>query len=353
MNGTFEIIERGKLIVIGFDYEGDYDGEYHGVAAETNITEGVTVFYSFDDGATWQTEVPKIKDVNEYFITVKAEKVGFEPDEDYYFLKVTPKEVTIAWSDDAFTYDGQEHAPTAGVIGAVEGETVTVAVSGAQVNASDDPYTAAASNLSSPNYVFAPDVKLIHEFMIGRKAVTVTADSKSKFVGEKDPELTATVTGTVGTDTVKYILSRETGEELGSYAILVSGDALQGNYIVSFVNATFKIVEVAEKSRTPETYARYIFEKNAYQFLTGSGSFEAKLIYTGFGTPVTKEELNFLVLRVDGVEVAPENYTLTLESSGDILIEFTVEYMASLAKGDHALTFELSGCYGKTLLTIE
>ena len=427
VNGTFEIIKSGKLIVIGFDYVGEYDGEYHGVAAETNITEGVTIFYSFDGGATWQTEVPTIKGVNEYSITVKAEKSGIEPDEDTYILKVTPKEVTVTWagdeftynglwqaptaeavgvvpgeavtvtvegsgkntgvytatasnlsspnyvfafgelpehkfriypkeitvtwSDDAFTYDGQEHAPTAEVIGSVEGETVTVTVEGSGKNAG--VYTATASNLSSPNYTFASAAETTHEFTIGRKTVTVTADSKIKFVGEKDPDLTVTVEGLIGTDTVNYILLREAGEKLGCYAILVSGDALQGNYIVSFVNGTFKIVEVAEKSGAPETYARYIFEKTAYQFLTGSGSFEAKLIYTGFGAPATKEELKFLVLRVDGLEVSPENYTLALESNGDILIEFTAEYMASLAKGDHALTFELSGCYGKTLLTVE
>ncbi|WP_418561452.1 Ig-like domain-containing protein, partial [Holdemanella porci] len=37
---------------------------------------------------------------------------------------------------------------------------------------------------------------------ITRKAVTVTADNKSKVFGEKNPELTATVTGTLGEDTV-------------------------------------------------------------------------------------------------------------------------------------------------------
>ena len=433
VNGTFEIIEKGKLIVIGYDYTGDYDGEYHGTAAKTNITEGVRVSYSLDEGKTWQTEFPTIKNVDECFITVKAEmgtkgEPGYQKDEDYYILTVTPKEITVEWTgdefiyngeiqaptaevigavegetvsvdvegygintgvytaraaglsstnymfafgempehifrilpkevtvkwsdDDAFTYDGEEHAPTAKVEGAVEGETVTVNVSGAQINASDEPYTAIASYLSDPNYTFAPDAELTHEFTIARKAVTVTADSKSKVVGEADPELTATVEGTLGGDTVEYTLWRETGEAVGIYKINVTGEKLQGNYIVSLINGDFEIIEKVKPAE--EVHPRYVFEKTAYSSLTGSGAFEAKLIYTGYGSPATEDELQYLILKIDGIEVSPENFTLTLLSNGDIVIEFTAEFIESLAKGEHTLEFDLRGCYGRAALTIE
>ena len=79
------------------------------------------------------------------------------------------------------------------------------------------------------------DVTVDYTLKVTRKAVTVTADNKSKVFGEKDPELTATVTGTIGKDTVEYTLSRKAGEDVGTYTITPSGKAEQGNYSVTYV----------------------------------------------------------------------------------------------------------------------
>ena len=102
-----------------------------------------------------------------------------------------------------------------------------------------------------------------------------------------------------------------------------------------------------------EAHVRYVLEKTAYRFLTGSGAFEAKLIYTGYGSLATEDELQYLILKIDGIEVSPENFTLMLLSNGDIVIEFKAEFMESLAKGEHTLEFDLSGCYGRAVLTVE
>ena len=85
------------------------------------------------------------------------------------------------------------------------------------------------------------DVTVDYTLKVTRKAVTVTADNKSKVFGEKDPELTATVTGTIGKDTVDYTLTREAGEAVGKYEITVKGDKLQGNYTVTYVAGTLTI----------------------------------------------------------------------------------------------------------------
>ena len=78
-------------------------------------------------------------------------------------------------------------------------------------------------------------------YKITPKSVTVTADNKSKVFGEKDPEWTATVDGTLGNDTVDYTLTREAGEAAGKYEITVKGDKLQGNYTVTYVAGTLTI----------------------------------------------------------------------------------------------------------------
>ena len=85
------------------------------------------------------------------------------------------------------------------------------------------------------------DVTVEYKLKVTRKAVTVKADNKSKVFGEKDPELTATVEGTLGKDTVEYTLSRKAGEDVGTYPITASGKAEQGNYKVTYVAGTLTI----------------------------------------------------------------------------------------------------------------
>ena len=76
---------------------------------------------------------------------------------------------------------------------------------------------------------------------VTHKPVTVTANNKSKVYGAEDPELTATVAGTLGDDKVDYTLSREAGENVGKYTITPSGKAEQGNYKVTYVAGTLSI----------------------------------------------------------------------------------------------------------------
>ena len=78
-------------------------------------------------------------------------------------------------------------------------------------------------------------------FTINAKEVTVTADPKSKTYGETDPDLTATVTGLVGSDNVTYTLTRATGETAQTYTITPSGASTQGNYSVSYIPGLFTI----------------------------------------------------------------------------------------------------------------
>ena len=73
------------------------------------------------------------------------------------------------------------------------------------------------------------------------KAVTVTANDASKVYGQNDPELTAKVTGNFNNDKIVYTLSRDAGENVGEYAIKVTGEANQGNYTVTYQPGIFTI----------------------------------------------------------------------------------------------------------------
>jgi hypothetical protein len=71
--------------------------------------------------------------------------------------------------------------------------------------------------------------------------VTVTANAVSKNSGENDPELTATVIGLYGDDTIEYSLERVAGEMVGEYIIDATGEEKQGNYRVNYVAGKFTI----------------------------------------------------------------------------------------------------------------
>jgi hypothetical protein len=77
---------------------------------------------------------------------------------------------------------------------------------------------------------------------ITRKPITVTADDQSKQFGESDPELTATADGLLPGDSLSGSLTRESGEDVGDYAILAGTISAGGNYTITSVQpATFTV----------------------------------------------------------------------------------------------------------------
>jgi len=64
--------------------------------------------------------------------------------------EISAKPVTVSWSDDEFTYDGQLHCPTATVVGVLDGDTCDAIVEGAQINVG--LHNAVVTGLSNSNY---------------------------------------------------------------------------------------------------------------------------------------------------------------------------------------------------------
>ena len=82
------------------------------------------------------------------------------------------------------------------------------------------------------------------DFAIAKAPLTVTADAKIKSYGDENPTLTYTAEGLLGGDTLTGALtgalSREEGENVGSYAITL-GTLSADNYTISFEGADFTI----------------------------------------------------------------------------------------------------------------
>ena len=82
-------------------------------------------------------------------------------------------------------------------------------------------------------------------FTISPRALTITAEAKSKTYGEADPALTYTHSDLVGSDTITGELSRAEGENVNTYAIgqgtLTAGD----NYTITYNGANLTIHQKA------------------------------------------------------------------------------------------------------------
>ncbi|MBR3316794.1 MAG: hypothetical protein IKG21_03080 [Atopobiaceae bacterium] len=106
-------------------------------------------------------------------------------------------------------------------------------------------YVAKATLVGNKHWYDGTTGDKIITWSIARRPVLVQAVNKTKAFGEKDPALTAKVTGLVGSDKVVYALDRKSGENVGTYAILVTGNASQGNYEVIFESGAMSITKAA------------------------------------------------------------------------------------------------------------
>ena len=195
--------------------------------------EGLDGVSSINSGASFQ--MPN----NNVTITANWEEQKIED-----FVELTPKDVEKV-------YDGEAHA--AGVATATDknGYQLKIEYSVDGENWTENPADITATNVSDSKTIkvrvsneekYTGYIEKTEKLAITRRPVTVTANSCQKTFGTADPEFTAKVKGTLGNDKVDYKLSREKGENVGTYTITPTGDEKQGNYTVTYKPGSLTIV---------------------------------------------------------------------------------------------------------------
>ena len=155
-------------------------------------------------------------------------------------MTLTPE---LTGKDAEKVYDGQ---PLSGGATATvkEGTKITYSTDGGETWSETLPSITDVGTLNvtakaeNKNY---EDVTVDYTLTVKHRKVTVTGNNGNKVYGEADPELTATVAGTVGKDKVKYTVAREAGEDVGHYSVIPTGEEIQGNYKVTYVAGTLTI----------------------------------------------------------------------------------------------------------------
>ena len=152
-------------------------------------------------------------------------------------------------------------------------------------------------------------------------AATVAAADATKVYGEVDPELTATVSGVSDGDELDYAVTREAGENVGTYAVTPSGEKLQNGYLVSYESAT---LTVTAKSIVPGDASGITVEAPKDVAANGSEQRCAASLYD---------------TRTDKALVEGTDYTLSYE--GDLVNPGTVTMIVT-GIGNYQGSFELT-----------
>jgi hypothetical protein len=119
-------------------------------------------------------------------------------------------------------------------VATVAGSTVTI------LKAGSANIVASAAGGTTNSITYAAATPVTNALTVSQKALTVTAEAKSKVFGAADPALTYTTDGLVGADSLTGSLTRAAGENVGTYAIN-QGTLANPNYSISFTGANLTI----------------------------------------------------------------------------------------------------------------
>jgi len=250
---------RHELTIVGTDTEATYTGTAQSAAAAVaSVPVGTTVEYRLGDTGEWSTELPTATDAGEYTIHARATNPNYDTAETTYNFTINPAAVVVAGNAASKTYGQDDPELSATVTGLVNGESADSIVYVLMREAGENAGTynvVPSGEAVQGNYAvsYVPGT-----FTINRAQATVTAVEATKVYGQSDPALVAEVSGLVAGDAaavIDYRVARDAGENVGSYSIVPDGEAVQGNYDVKYLPATFTITR-AQATVTAQNAAK-------------------------------------------------------------------------------------------------
>ena len=279
---------------------------------------------------------------------------------------ITAKEISINGVTIADKiYDGNTTATITGatVSGVIGSDVVSVDISGASATFANanvgtgilvNANSLALTGADSANYKLTSNA-FETTGNITKATVTVTANAVSKTYGETDPTLTYQVSGLVGSDALTGALSRDAGENVGTYAITKGTLAASSNYDLVFNGADLTITK-ATVTVTANAVSKTYGEADptlTYQVsgLVGSDALTGELTRDA-GENVGTYEIT------QGTLAASSNYDLVFNGADLTITKATVTVTADAqskvyGEADPSLTYNVTGLVGSDALTGE
>jgi gliding motility-associated-like protein len=223
-------------------------------------------------------------------------------------------------------------------VATVSGNTLTIVGAGST--------TITAKQAGNGNYTAAADVP--QSLTVNAKAITVTADAKTKTYGDTDPALTYKITtGTlVGTDAFAGALTRDAGENAGSYAITQGTLALSSNYTLTYTSGNLIINTKAITVTADAKSKTYGDTDPALTYKITSGTLVNTDAFTGSLTRDAGENAGTYAIN-QGTLAVSSNYALTYTSAnltiGAKAIAVTADAKSkTYGDTDPALTYKIT-----------
>lgn len=270
-------------------------------------------------------------------------------------FKITAKELTVAWGETSFTYDGSEKVPTAEVTeGIIEGDSVTLSVSGAVAAAGQD-YTATATiSPENANYTLTNDsiAFVVNKAKVSVSGNNATAEYKAAEYTEAEIKAAVFTNGLPDDATTNIAVSPESVINAGDNATVTVTLKDSNNYeFEADATTQFTFTVVAKEISLPEGSA----DKTAvYNPLTTYTA--AQITELIFGT-ASVENVTVKVMKGD-VEISGDTtvsdasvYTVTAEANANYVFAegTTTEYTFEITKAPITLSVSVDGwTYGDT-----
>ena len=269
-------------------------------------------------------------------------------------LTVTQRAITVTADAKSRAYGDVNPALTyqVGGSGLVNGDTLSGALATSATAASNvgvygiNQGTLAASGNYALNYTSA-------DLTVTQRALTVTADAKSRAYGDANPALTYQVggSGLANGDTLSGALatSATTASNVGTYGITQGTLAASGNYALNYTSANLTVTQRAI-TVTADAKSRAYGDANpalTYQ-VGGSGLANGDTLSGALATSATTASNVGIYGIGQGTLAASGNYALNYASADLTVIQRAITVTAdakSRAYGDinPALTYQVSG----------
>jgi hypothetical protein len=257
------------------------------------------------------------ENVGAYVINKNTYTYGSNYDETYVSanLTITKHTITITVDAKSKTYGDSNPALTAQVTaGTIQGTDIA---SGSLARALGENVGAYAINKNTYTYGSNYDETYVSaNLTITKRAITITADAKSKTYGDADPALTAQVTaGTIqGTDVASGSLTRSLGENVGSYAITQSTYTYGTNYAETYVPANLTITKCAITITADAKSKTYGDSDPVFTAQVTSGAIQGTDVASGSLSRASGETVGTYAIN-QGSYTYGSNYTETYVSS--------------------------------------
>ena len=251
-------------------------------------------------------------------------------------FEIVRKTITIIWSANSYTYNGQVQVVTASY--EVGGDSVELAVSIDKEFKDAQSYVATASFKNGETNYNLPD-NPTNSYTINKRAITVQISNKTSVYQEQLRGLTAgVISGSIMEGDNPYTLSTTANKDvMGAYDIV--GTPTDENYSVSFIKGKYivknKITSLSidnwtygETPKTPEVTAYYGADQVVYTY-TSTGGYNSNIAPTEPGTYFVKAEINL-----------PEEYYYDYKTTN-----FTIHHLVvDIPQGDQT-TYTYDGQY--------